>query len=334
LAAAARFCEDRTFRGLVARRFTDALEACIREIPPGRAATCGTVARALGDVRAARAVAAWLVDHPDLDPEGKVVRADGSPAGGRSVGRVRLDRLVDHLEGIPLLTELRSEQERLARRVQEADDFHHVRTLGGADVAYIGNRAFAAAVTLDATSLEVLDVAERELEVDFPYIPSYLAFRELPAIEAVVNGLKDKPDVLLIDGHGRLHPIRFGFACYAGVTLDRPTIGIAKHPLVGKPVGPHCRENEAVPIEVTGEVQGYAWIPPRASRAFYVSVGNRITLDTALRIAQGATRDRYPEPLRVADRISKEGKRKKNEERNASGKPAAMRTPAQGLQGI
>lgn len=315
-------------------RFEEALAACIREIPPGKAATCGTVARALGDVRAARAVAAWLAEHPGLDPERRVVRADGRSVGRLPQRRVPVKQLTDNLGGVPLLAELRAAQRRLALRVREEDDFQDVRTLGGADVAYIGNRAFAAAVCLDATTQEVLSVAERELEVDFPYIPSYLAFREFPAIQAAVGGLVNKPDVLLIDGHGRLHPILFGFACYAGVALDRPTIGIAKHALVGRPVASRREGSGAIPIELGGRVQGYAWVPPCASRAVYVSVGNRITLETALRIAQGATRERYPEPLRLADRISKEGKRKKNEERNASGMPATTRTPAQGLQGI
>jgi deoxyribonuclease V len=245
-----------------------------------------------------------------------------------------LERLTDHLHAMPILVELRSEQERLAQRVREEDDFGDLRTLGGADVAYIGNQAFAAAVALDAESLQILDVVERELEVEFPYIPSYLAFREFPAIQAVVNGLRRRPDVLFIDGHGRLHPVLFGFACYAGVSLDTPTIGIAKHALVGSPVASQRMKNGAVPIKFGGRVQGFAWIPPRASRAFYVSVGNRITLETALGIAQGATRDRYPEPLRIADHMSKEGKRKKNEERNASGLTATRRPPAQGLQGI
>ncbi|TLZ44478.1 MAG: MGMT family protein [Methanobacteriota archaeon] len=42
--------------------FRRALQQCLDRIPPGRVATCGAIARALGDVRASRAVAAWIVE--------------------------------------------------------------------------------------------------------------------------------------------------------------------------------------------------------------------------------------------------------------------------------
>src|SRR5207253_5317343 len=74
----------------------------------------------------------------------------------------------------------------------------------------------------------------------FPYttlfrsIPTYLAYREFPGIGAAVRRLSTRPDLLMIDGHGRLHPALFGVACDVGVRLDLPTIGVAKHPLAGR----------------------------------------------------------------------------------------------------
>lgn len=326
-------------------RFGAALVTCVEEIPPGKVATCGVVALALGDVRAARAVAEWIRAHPEADPRRQVVRADGRPVlapAATDPGGVResalqdrypRESLVDHLAGSPMLADLRAEQEELATHVREEDEGREIRTVGGADVAYAGDRAFAAAVCLDAATLQVLEVVEREIEVDFPYIPSYLAFREFPAVQRAVTALREKPDVLFIDGHGRLHPRRFGFACFAGVSLDMRTVGIAKHPLAGRADPSHRTETGAIPIEFQGRVEGYAWLPPEGSRAFYVSVGHRLRLASALSIAQGATLHRYPEPLRVADRISKEGK-KKNGERSASGQTATRRPPAQGRQGV
>ncbi len=189
------------------------------------------------------------------------------------------------------------------------------------------------AVSLDVRTLETVEACEREVDVDFPYIPTYLAFRELPAIRAALEGLRRKPDLLFVDGHGRLHPAHFGFACLAGVELDIPTIGIAKHPLAGRPVPSRVSVPGATAIELDGAVRGYAWVPPGASRPFYVSVGHRISLPTALATAQRATRRRYPEPLLVADRLSKEG-REKNRERSASGQHAVERPPAHTREGV
>ncbi len=309
-------------------------------------ATCGAVARALGDVRAAKAVAEWIREHPGLDPSGQVVRADGRPIvspeeDGRSTRRnsarnERVDpgRFVDNLEASPLLADLRRQQRELEVRVREADDPGETRTLGGVDVAYVGQRAFTAAVLMEAKGLQVVEICEDEIEVDFPYIPSYLAFREFPAIQRAISALREQPDVLFIDGHGRLHPALFGFACYAGVSLDLPTIGIAKHALVGTSVPAHRAHGGPIPIELQGQIRGYAWTPPTSHRALYISVGHRVSLDRALRLAQQATRNRYPEPLRVADRAAKEAKSKKKGERLASA-PAARRRPhSQDDQGV
>ncbi len=333
-------------RWVVTSSFRDALEACVASIPRGKVATCGTVARTLGDVRAARSVATWLVEYPDAPGSHRVVRADGQPvlrAAEEALvsdgvrlrdGRVDFNRFVDALKGPHLLETLRNEQQDLAARVSERDEPTPPRTLGGVDVAYAADRAFAVAVRVDATTLETLEVVDCEVTADFPYIPTYLAFREFPAVRAALDGLAEKPGLLFVDGHGRLHPALFGFACFVGVQLDVPTVGIAKHPLAGRPVPTQRTSGGATAIELDGVLRGYAWSPPAASRPFYVSVGHRVSLPTALLAAQRATRRRYPEPLLVADRLSKQKRDEKNTKGSASGRTTPARPPAQGREGV
>ncbi len=325
--------------------FGEALGICLEGIPRGRVATCGSVARALGDARAARAVAQFLHDHPEMEAAQRVVRADGRPVLPENVrlleaecgldagGRVRPEKILNEVPEVPLLRDLREEQRRLAGRVVERDAGARIDRIGGADVSYLGDRAFAVAVSLDAESLEPLEIIVRQSVVDFPYIPTYLAFRELPAIQPAVEALRQRPDVLFVDGHGRLHPTGFGFACYAGVSLDIPTVGIAKHALVGRPEPPKAAARDVSPIRLDGRIQGFAWRPPGSSRPIYVSVGHRVSLETALALTKRVTPRRYPEPLRIADRLSKE-ERKKNAERSASERTAGRRPPAQGPRGI
>jgi deoxyribonuclease V len=43
--------------------------------------------------------------------------------------------------------------------------------------------------------------------------------------------------VLLIDGHGILHPRKCGLASYVGIMIDKPTIGVAKNLLCGSILG-------------------------------------------------------------------------------------------------
>jgi len=226
-------------------------------------------------------------------------------------GRVSADRITDLLEPTGFLTALREEQQKLSGRVIERDGGLPVERVAGVDAGYDGNTMHTIAVSLDAKDLSLTEVTAVKREAEFPYIPTYLAYREFPGIEAAVRRLKRPPDVLLIDGHGRLHPALFGVACYVGVRLDLPTIGVAKHPLVGR-VRPGTRSRpRAFPVEFRGQVRGYAWTPPGRERPIYVSAGHRISLKRALEVVRGSTLRGYPEPLRLADRIGREMKRNK-----------------------
>jgi deoxyribonuclease V len=184
------------------------------------------------------------------------------------------------------------------------------------DISYEGDSMYAAAVCLRAEDLVPVDVVHVKMRSHFPYVPTYLAYREFPGIQAAVSRLSARPDALLIDGHGRLHPARFGIACHAGVRLDIPTIGVAKHSLVGRPKR-GTADASAKRIEFGGRTEGFAWTPPGRGRPIFVSVGHRISLEQALSIVKRTTIRGYPEPLRLADRISKERKQKEKREKGA-----------------
>ena len=71
-----------------------------------------------------------------------------------------------------------------------------------------------------------------------PYHAGFLAYREMPIYRALLNKLMDSdarlfPEVILVDGHGRLHPRHFGSACMVGVEYNCPTIGVGKNLFCG-----------------------------------------------------------------------------------------------------
>ena len=310
--------------------FAEAVARCLSEIPPGRVATCGAIARALGDVRASRAVATWLLEHPDMPLGHRVVRADGRPvvaAGARRLaqeglavhaGSVEEGRIMSSLPEVEFLGVLRKDQLRLASKVIDRDDHGPIETIAGVDMAYERDTMYVAAVSVDLPNLETVEIALVRQRVNFPYIPTYLAYREFPGIEAAVRRLSTRPDVLMIDGHGRLHPARFGIACHAGLRLDLPTIGVAKHPLAGRAQATSAKHADALPVRIDGVTRGYAWRPPNRSRALYVSVGHRISLPAALDLVQKTTKHRFPEPLQIADRISRNMKGNEKREKGAT----------------
>jgi len=234
-------------------------------------------------------------------------------------GRVSSERIVDVLQPVGLLTALREEQRTLSDRVVEMDTGRQFERIAGVDAGYDADAMYVVATCVALKDLNPIDITAVRHRAEFPYIPTYLAYREFPGIEAAVRRLNRRPDVLLVDGHGRLHPALFGIACYVGLRLDLPTIGVAKHPLVGRVTRRGHSPAVATAIEFQGRVRGYAWTPPGRERPIFVSIGHRISLERALEVVRTSTLRGYPEPLKLADRIGREMKRNKRNEKREKG---------------
>lgn len=175
--------------------------------------------------------------------------------------------------------------------------------VGGLDAAYPGP-AVGAAVVWDAQAGDPVERAAGRDPDPLPYVPGYLFARELPALAAAVGELDRalaESVPWLVDGHGLLHPKRAGLACHVGVSLGLQTVGVGKSPLVAEApddLGP----GEAAPLEVDGEVRGYAYRPTaEAGNPVYISSGHRIGPREALELVRGLCRTRVPEPVRAAD---------------------------------
>src|SRR6266571_5824520 len=178
--------------------FSRALRECLDQVGPGHVATCGAIATALGDIRAARSVATWLNTYPDTPGSHRVVRADGRPVLASASmeleregialerGRVSSGRIVDALEPVGLLTALREEQRMLSERVVEEDMGVQFERIAGVDAGYDGDETCVVVICLDRKDLDPIDIAAVKRRAGFPYIPTYLAYREFPGIEAAV----------------------------------------------------------------------------------------------------------------------------------------------------
>jgi len=179
-----------------------------------------------------------------------------------------------------------------------------IRTIAGADCAFDRNSptGYAGVVVYSYPELKEVQRVGRRSKVGFPYVPGLLSFREAPLLLAAIDKLEKLPDLFVFDGHGVAHPRRFGIASHMGLLLDRPTIGCAKSKLVGEHRMPGQRPGSVAPLSHGGEVVGHVLRSRRGCKPVYVSVGHRITLETATRVIVNCVRTyRIPKPTRDAD---------------------------------
>jgi deoxyribonuclease V len=205
--------------------------------------------------------------------------------------------------------EARAVQRQLAAEVVAEDRLGEIARVAGGDVGFPrrGDQemARAAAVLLNYPDLAPLGESLVEEPVRYPYIPGLLSFRETPAVVAALQRLPAAPDLLMVDGHGRAHPRRFGIACHLGLLLDLPTLGCAKSPLVGRYEAPADTVGAWTPLVDRGEVIGAAVRTRPGVKPVFVSVGHRISLETAIQLVLACGRGvRLPEPTRLADALA------------------------------
>lgn len=304
----------------------------LHQVPAGRVTTYGAIARALGDVVASRWVGHYLLHHPHNPdcPCHRVVRACGD-LGGYVNGsaqekrrRLQQDGVIVRGERVELgrfywdtfrssrpLVKLRDLQRKLAQKVSLSDSPRHVRTVGGVDVSYTsGGQAVAACAVLDLERSELLRSTTLRGEVRFPYISSFLAFRELPMLLKIARQVQQdgiRPDIWIVDGSGVLHPRRAGIASMLGVVLQASTIGITKKLLCGAVSLKGMTAGEARPVCEDGMPLGFALSHRSSSRRpLYISPGHRVSVSQALEVIQRQTvRSGLPEVIYWADRLSR-----------------------------
>lgn len=196
----------------------------------------------------------------------------------------------------------------------------------GVDVAYDDERdvVAAAAVVLDAATLEVVAEATAVGRISFPYVPGLLAFREIPTVMAALDALPCPPGLVVCDGYGRAHPRRFGLASHLGVLTGLPTLGVAKNPFTFTYDDPDAPRGSTSPLLAGTEEVGRALRTREAVKPVFVSVGHRVSLDNACAHTLALTPEyRQPETTRRADSLCRRALKEATRVRNPQAERAA-----------
>ncbi|EDR25041.1 endonuclease V, putative [Entamoeba dispar SAW760] len=136
----------------------------------------------------------------------------------------------------------------------------------------------------------------------------------------LLNNCKEKypelyPEVVLVDGNGYYHPRRFGSATHVGICCDIPSIGVAKTVLCDDGIGKkeinivtsQIKAGESTIISTSsGEVLcGVIRSRGGSINPIVVSCGHKVSLSTAVNICKECCLHKIPEPIRLADLISR-----------------------------
>lgn len=197
-------------------------------------------------------------------------------------------------------------QRELGNRARPDDDWRSPpRLVAGVDVGLRDGVARAAIAVLRFPGMELVEEAIAEEALRFPYVPGLLTWREAPAILAAMRSLCQEPDVYLYDGQGYAHPRRLGLATHLGILTDTATVGCAKSRLCGEH-GSLDEERGAWVALMDGDERIGAVVRTRSAvRPLYVSVGHRVSLESAIDLVLACGRGvRLPEPTRWAHRLA------------------------------
>ncbi len=204
------------------------------------------------------------------------------------------------------IPEARDIQERLRTQVDIAErPMPDIRTIAAADISLnlYSTTVYAGIVLLSFPALQPFAYSLVKAEIHFPYVPGFLAFREVPPLVEAWNAipLEQKADVLIVDGHGIAHPRRMGIATHLGVLLNQPTIGCAKKMLYGSYAEPEPTLHSYSPIIAGGEQLGFAFRSKARTAPVFISPGHHMSMQNCLELMKRCTgKYRIPEPTRWA----------------------------------
>lgn len=304
----------------------------LAQVPAGRVTTYGSLADALGNRIAARWVGHFALhhDHAADCPCHRVVRADGQLGqyidGGEKVKARRLAddgvRLAgglvdlrqygfDRFEGDRPLERLQRVQEELLAKVSLRPRRRIPKLVGGVDVSYPrADRGVASYALVETDTGRLVWSATVRRRIVFPYISTYLAFRELPILLDLIDEVRTAgrlSQVLLVDGSGILHQRLAGIATHLGIAASLPTIGVTKKLLCGQVELEGMQPEESRTVVHEDQMIGVALRTTSGSRRpIFISPGHRLDVAFAERLVRRLlTGRRLPEPLYWADRLSR-----------------------------
>ncbi len=185
--------------------------------------------------------------------------------------------------------ELKEIEKSILKGIDISDTSSKIRTVAGFEIIYTNKTYHCCCVVLDLETKEEKEQKEVTGQEIMSYSPTFIAFREGPAIIEAYRSLEEKPDLLIVKGNGALHKNKVGLASYVGVILNKPCIGVSKDLMYGN------LEEDKIIFE--NELKGRAVKTKEFSNPVYVTPGHNISVNSAAEIIKKLIKEPYKMPL-------------------------------------
>lgn len=238
-----------------------------------------------------------------------------------------LDPLIFGIEGIKpdekLLATWSQEQLDIISKIDSNDNFQKpIKYIAGISICFDTNDTdVRACISIyNYQTIKLVAVFSIEGKMFVPYVPGYLAFREVPLLMKLLKEIEDKylellPQVIIADGCGIWHPRSCGMASNLSILSGIPCIGVSKHIFDVENI-----TTEFITRIMTGSVAGSFVDVVTASnktigtcfnvggvtnRTVYISVGSHISLKSAKEIVSHMCQYQNNGIIRMADNITR-----------------------------
>jgi len=206
-----------------------------------------------------------------------------------------------------VLASLTKQQNELRKQIILTPLPKKIDYIAGCDSSIMEDKILSVFVLLTYPELTEIEVVSHISTLTLPYIPGFLSFREIPNLLEAFKKLHKIPSLIMVDGQGIMHPRRMGIATQLGITLNIPTIGVAKSRLTGIFTPPDHIKGSYTYVSDKNEVLGVALCNKDKTNPLFISPGHKCSVADALTMTINTTKaHKLPEPTRIADKYSKE----------------------------
>jgi len=198
------------------------------------------------------------------------------------------------------LNKLKQEQLKLAKTlvIETSLDIKSINLFAAVDTIIVLDKIISGVIVCDK-DYNILEEQYFMDKLHFPYLYEFRSYRELPSIIEAINKLQNKPDLILVRGHGLTHP-RLGLASHLALSLNLPCIGVSDFIF-------QDLEIKDLDIFRNNNLVGKVLHTKENSNPIYISPGNLISIEDSFLLSSSLIKNphKLPEPLHLAHKYVK-----------------------------